>query len=181
MLESRVLRYFLYGSCAIISSELLYHSYFWFKKRSEERSSANEVCEVIWTNELTQSCAVNHNFESTGRGGGAASSSPSHQSSPRMTSQGRIVNLPIPNSNTKCENPFCAAYNVGRLIELIDSALYSIDLAMYTFTSFELSQAFVRALKRGVFVRIISDHEMAYSTNSQIITLTKAGTSKQLK
>ncbi|XP_037828144.1 mitochondrial cardiolipin hydrolase [Lucilia sericata] len=174
MLENSILRYCLYGSCVIISSEILYHSYYWLKKKLEQHSSAQEVHEVIWTNELTQSCAARHRFNSTS--GASPSSTPTSVSSSVMSSQGRIVKLPTSQKTAaKCPNPFCAAYNVGRLIEFVDSAKYSIDLAMYTFTSFELSQAFIRALKRGVLIRIISDKEMAYSSGSQIVSLTKAG------
>lgn len=182
MLESPILRYCFYGSCVIISSEILYHSYYWLKKLLEKRASVQDVCEVIWTNELTQSCAAQHRFNSVSNNSSSnmSPSSPlntnSSSSSPTtMSSQGRIVKLPSPSKSVKCKNRFCAAYNVGRLIEFIDSAKYSIDLAMYTFTSYELSQAFCRALKRGVLIRIISDHEMAYSSGSQIIPLTKQG------
>ncbi|XP_065363674.1 mitochondrial cardiolipin hydrolase [Calliphora vicina] len=171
MLENSVLRYCLYGSGVIISSELLYHSYYWLKKWLKQRSSGQEVCEVIWTNERTQSCAAQHRYDN-----GGSFASPTNASPTSMYSQGRIVKLPTPSkAGAKCRNPFCAAYNVGRLIEFIDSAKYSIDLAMYTFTSYELSQAFIRALNRGVLIRIISDHEMAYSSGSQIIPLTKTG------
>ncbi|KAM7349236.1 mitochondrial cardiolipin hydrolase zuc isoform 1-T2 [Cochliomyia hominivorax] len=160
MLESPVIRYCFYGSCVIITSEIIYHTYFWLKKMLEKRASLQEVCEVIWTNELTQSCAAQHH----------SNNMPNNSASPN-----RVMKLPLPSKFIKCRNPFCAAYNVGRLIEFIDSAKYSIDLAMYTFTSYELSQAFIRALKRGVLIRIISDQEMAYSSGSQIIPLTKSG------
>lgn len=165
-MESSVFRYCLYGSGFLVSSEIIYHSYFWLKKKLKQLSSSPEVCEVIWTNELSQCCVVNkYVSHNSGKSNGAGASPSS-----------RLGKIPAPfKSNAQCKNEFCAAKNIGRLIELFDSVNYSIDLAMYTFTSFELSQALLRALNRGVLIRIVSDHEMAYSTGSQIIQLTKAG------
>ncbi|XP_059223598.1 mitochondrial cardiolipin hydrolase [Stomoxys calcitrans] len=172
MLESRVFRYCVYGVSFIVISEVAYRSYVWIKYLTNKAVASKEICEVIWTNELTQSCVSKHRRFSSNP---AATSSASN--SPTMSELNRIVKLPSPmkKSQLECSNPFCAAYNVGRLLEFIDSAKHSMDLAMYTFTSYELAQAFNRALKRGVLIRIISDHEMAYSSGSQIIPLTKSG------
>ncbi|TMW50733.1 hypothetical protein DOY81_004186 [Sarcophaga bullata] len=174
MLESSVLRYCVYGSCAIITSELLYYTYFSVKNWLKERSSRQEINEVIWTNELTQSCAAQHRFDNNGSG---AASSPSSNAGISRYPSGNIGKLASSSKTNRvaCRNPFCATYNIYRLIEYIDSAQYSIDLAMYTFTSYEVSNAFGRAFKRGVLIRIVSDQEMAYSSGSQIIPLTKAG------
>ncbi|XP_075157988.1 mitochondrial cardiolipin hydrolase zuc [Haematobia irritans] len=171
MLESRVLRYCIYIIGGVVVSEVVYHSYYAIKYLVNKLLASKEICEVIWTNELTQSCVSQHRRFTTNPGSRSASSSPT------MSELNRIVKLPLPmkKSQLDCSNPYCAAYNVGRLLEYIDSAKYSMDLAMYTFTSYELSQAFTRALKRGVLIRIISDHEMAYSSGSQIIPLTKSG------
>lgn len=173
MLESRALRYLICGTAVIVVSEVAYRSYFWLKELISKASASKEICEVIWTNELTQSCVSQHRrFTGNPSGSGSASAT----GSPTMSELNRIVKLPSPSKNqSECSNPFCAAYNVGRLLQFIDSAKYTIDLAMYTFTSYDLSQAFSRALKRGVLIRIISDHEMAYSSGSQIIPLTKSG------
>lgn len=174
MLESSVLRYCVYGSCVIITSELLYYTYFSVKNWLKERSSSQEINEVIWTNELTQSCGAQHRF---GNNGGGAASSPSSYSAISRSPSGNIAKLATPSKTLRvaCRNPFCVTYNMHRLIEYIDSAQYSIDLAMYTFTSYEVSHAFGRAFKRGVLIRIVSDQEMAYSSGSQIVPLTKAG------
>ncbi|XP_073831237.1 mitochondrial cardiolipin hydrolase zuc [Musca autumnalis] len=170
--SSSIVRYALYGASAIVFSEIAYHSYFWLKNQISKMSTSKEICEVIWTNELTQSCVSQHRRFTTASSSGNVSAS----GSPTMSELNRIVKLPSPKkSQMDCSNPFCAAYNVGRLLEFIDSAKYSLDLAMYTFTSYDLAQAFNRALKRGVLIRIMSDHEMAYSSGSQIIPLTKAG------
>ncbi|XP_061392074.1 mitochondrial cardiolipin hydrolase [Musca vetustissima] len=168
------MRYCLYGASAIVISEIAYHSYFWLKNQISKYATSKEIMEVIWTNELTQSCVSKHRRFTTASSSGTVSTS---SGSPTMTELNRIVKLPSPKKSqlSECSNPFCAAYNVGRLLEFIDSAKYSLDLAMYTFTSYDLAQAFSRALKRGVLIRIISDHEMAYSSGSQIIPLTKAG------
>lgn len=174
MLKSSVLRYCVYGSCAIITSELLYYTYFSVKNWLKERSSSQEINEVIWTNELTQSCAAQHRF---GNNGGSATSSPSSSAAISRSPSGNTAKLATSSKTHRiaCGNQFCATYNLHRLIEYIDSAQYSIDLAMYTFTSYEVSHAFGRAFKRGVLIRIVSDQEMAYSSGSQIVPLTKAG------
>ncbi|XP_067641845.1 mitochondrial cardiolipin hydrolase isoform X2 [Eurosta solidaginis] len=177
MLENRVLRYTLYSLTTSISavflSEIVYRGYLYVRENLWRRdASDDEIAEVIWTNELTQSCAGGHVLKTQSDGKG-----PTQPESPTngMIENGHVAKLPSPSVSPTCQNRFCAAKNVGRLIALIDQARYTIDLAMYTFTSYDLSQAFLRAIRRGVSVRIISDNEMVYSSGSQIITLTKAG------
>lgn len=176
MLEHRVLRYTFYGLTTTVSvvllSEIFYRGYLYVRERLWRRDATDdEIAEVIWTNELTQSCAGGHILKSP-----AERKSPTYESpSKGMIENGHITKLPTPSASSFCENRYCAANNVGRLIALIDKSKYTIDLAMYTFTSYDLSQAFMRAIRRGVSVRIISDKEMVYSSGSQIITLTKAG------
>lgn len=109
MLESRIVRYCLYGSAVIVVSEIAYHSYFWIRNLIGKVSASKEICEVIWTNELTQSCVSQHRrFSTNPSGSGSASGSPT------MSDLNRIVKLPSPVKSQDCANPFCAAYNVGK-------------------------------------------------------------------
>ncbi|XP_054729987.1 mitochondrial cardiolipin hydrolase [Anastrepha obliqua] len=176
MMENRVLRYTFYslttGISVVLLSEIVYRGYLYVRERMWRRdSSDDEVNEVIWTNELTQSCAAGHTLKYPSERKSPTQENPSKS----MVENGHITKLPVPSTSPTCQNRFCASNNVGRLISLIDKSKHTIDLAMYTFTSYDLSQAFMRAIRRGVSVRIISDKEMVYSSGSQIITLTKAG------
>ncbi|XP_004525895.1 mitochondrial cardiolipin hydrolase [Ceratitis capitata] len=179
MLEHRMLRYTFYslttGLSVVLLSEVIYRGYLYVRERLWRRdASDDEIAEVIWTNELTQICAGSHILKSP-----TVHNSPSKVSSGLssngMIENGHITKLPSPSNSPICNNRFCADRNVGRLISLLDESKYTIDLAMYTFTSYVLCQAFMRAIRRGVSVRIISDKEMVYSSGSYIITLTKAG------
>ena len=53
------------------------------------------------------------------------------------------------------------------LLARIDSAEYSIDVAMYTFTDFALARELVRAKERGVEVRIYLDRMQVGATYGQ--------------
>lgn len=75
----------------------------------------------------------------------------------------------------QCTNKSCSKRNIKKIVQLIHQAKYSIDLAMYTFTLSELRLALEEALRRGVQLRVISDHEMTLSSNSQIGLLNKLG------
>lgn len=68
-----------------------------------------------------------------------------------------------------CQNNYCYVRTLNRIISLIDQAKHSIDLAMYIFTSHELTNSIRRARERGIRVRIIVDKNMVYSTGSKII------------
>lgn len=75
----------------------------------------------------------------------------------------------------RCTNKSCTKHNIKKIVQLIDQAKYSIDLAMYTFTLPELKLALEKALQRGVELRVISDHEMTMCSCSQIGLLNKLG------
>lgn len=55
----------------------------------------------------------------------------------------------------KCANEFCSQRNVERIVEQLDRARFSIDLAMYTCNSLQIINALQAALRRDVKVRII--------------------------
>ncbi|XP_033158757.1 mitochondrial cardiolipin hydrolase [Drosophila mauritiana] len=114
-----------------------------------KREKASRVHEVIVFNELGEICAAAHM-----RNNSIGSQEP--QVSP-------------------CCNAHCSLRNVAKIAEQIDRAVYSIDLAIFTFSSLYLADALKRALQRGVIIRIISDGEMVYCTGSQITMLAQLG------
>ncbi|MCS7234297.1 MAG: phospholipase D family protein [Synergistetes bacterium] len=62
-----------------------------------------------------------------------------------------------------------------RIIELIDMAQESIDLAMYTFTNSKIAWALVKAYERGVKIRILLDGQEAQNKYSKGLFLKKRG------
>lgn len=149
-MNNQYTKYALIGLSTIIASEIAYrYIRRWMERCAEIRASRTnrEVADVIWINEHTQDCAVKNG-----------------QNSPKFFHNGN-----------KCKNMFCYPRNIRKIIQFIDDAKYSIDLSMYIFTSHDLAQAFHRAIKRGLKVRIISDQEMCFSSGSRITDLTKCG------
>lgn len=59
-----------------------------------------------------------------------------------------------------------------KLINLIASAKQTLDIAIYSFTKEEIAQAIIDAHKRGVAVRVITDHDSS-SNKSQKANLKK--------
>ncbi|XP_017065474.1 mitochondrial cardiolipin hydrolase [Drosophila eugracilis] len=112
----------------------------------DKREKASRVHEVLIFNELGEICASHHLRECY----------------PKTL-------------EFHCQNKYCTTKNTGKIVEQFDRAVYSIDLAIYTFTSMTISEALKRALHRGVNIRIISDGEMVYSCGSQIIVLSELG------
>lgn len=78
-------------------------------------------------------------------------------------------------SAKKCPNKYCSVTQMDTIVEHIDKAVYSIDISIYTFSSLTISEAFQRALLRGVTLRIISDNEMVASAGSQVEVLAGLG------
>ncbi|XP_055683823.1 mitochondrial cardiolipin hydrolase [Lutzomyia longipalpis] len=56
----------------------------------------------------------------------------------------------------------------------IDCAKFSIDIAIYVVTCFEVTEALLRARGRGVHIRVIVDNSLAHSSCSQVGTLMKS-------
>lgn len=138
--------YFQYGLLVIggivgfgALTEVILYTYSHFKNKKLDDSQ--NIYEVFWTNNLSQSCNCN-----------VRKSSPEN-----------------------CKNNFCYVRTLHRIISLINGAQHSIDLAMYIFTSNELTGAIKKARERGVRVRIIVDKNMVHSTNSKIIELDANG------
>ncbi len=65
--------------------------------------------------------------------------------------------------------------SLRRIVGLIDGCRRSLDVCVFTITHNELSAALVRAHKRKVAVRVISDDEKASDTGSVLVHLARAG------
>ena len=63
----------------------------------------------------------------------------------------------------------------ARIVQEIQRARISIDIAIYTFTETEIANALIAAKNRGVAIRIIADSEEAIGAGSVIPRLEKAG------
>lgn len=75
----------------------------------------------------------------------------------------------------KCINPHCKAKLSHKIINHIDSAKTILCVAMYMNTVDNITNAILRAHRRGVIVRIITDYSMIATTNSKINLLQNAG------
>lgn len=75
-----------------------------------------------------------------------------------------------------CEDERCSFHNLRRIVALLDSARVSLDVCVYALSSRELSAAVVAASERGVTVRMILDHDMAYGSSSSAFDLALKGT-----
>lgn len=73
-----------------------------------------------------------------------------------------------------CDNIHCAQRNIDRIVQLINHAKYSIDLAMFSLTFPEMLDALRLALIRHVKVRIII-HPKSYSLSPDVAYLSQKG------
>ncbi|XP_030244041.1 mitochondrial cardiolipin hydrolase-like, partial [Drosophila navojoa] len=74
-----------------------------------------------------------------------------------------------------CQNKYCAQRNIHRIIEQLDKAKYSIDLAMYSMQSIEMTRALKNALLRKVVVRIIVSLQRTSKINRHLLDLIERG------
>ncbi|KAL1451586.1 hypothetical protein WDU94_005947 [Cyamophila willieti] len=70
-----------------------------------------------------------------------------------------------------CPLPSCPAFKVRKMVSYIDAANSSIDICLYLMTNKTLGDAIIRAYKRGVKLRVISDGDMAFASGSQFVRL----------
>ncbi|XP_016980795.1 mitochondrial cardiolipin hydrolase [Drosophila rhopaloa] len=138
----------------ILASEVIWKAVKFFHSQLSGKRPLR-VHEVLSFNELGDICAAQHLRKSM-------------PGSPELTKSPEPIVL-------QCRNMYCSLRNVGKIVEQIDRAVYSLDVAIYTFSSLILADAFKRALQRGVSVRIISDREMVFSSGSQINVLACLG------
>ncbi|KAH8267445.1 hypothetical protein KR018_003817, partial [Drosophila ironensis] len=99
----------------------------WALKKYVLRRNQLPVNEVLVFNELGEECVREH-YENDRRG-----------------------------LDDECSNRFCRKRTVRRITDEIDRAAYSVDIAIFLFTSGTIKSAILRALTRSVKVRLISD------------------------
>lgn len=71
--------------------------------------------------------------------------------------------------NYDCPLDSCPAYKMRKIVSYIDAAETSLDLCLYLLTNKTLGDSILRARKRGIQIRVISDGDMAYASGSQMV------------
>uniref|UniRef100_A0A1A9V7R0 Mitochondrial cardiolipin hydrolase n=1 Tax=Glossina austeni TaxID=7395 RepID=A0A1A9V7R0_GLOAU len=165
MVGSPAVRYVLCSTSLIVLSKIIYHGYRALKTWCFHgwHNAERQLSVVIWSTGSTESCSENHH--------NCSKVSVTNSQTTKIS----FDKIQIMERKSACSNPYCMTSNIGFLVDLVNATKYTIDIAMNTFTSFEMSSALLAASKRGVIIRIISDHEMAYSTNSQVFPLAQSG------
>jgi phosphatidylserine/phosphatidylglycerophosphate/cardiolipin synthase-like enzyme len=95
----------------------------------------------------------------------------------RQSSSGIFSTLPTASPATNALESFFSP-NGGvatRIVQEIQRAQTSIDIAIYTFTQNEIAGALIAAKNRGVAIRIIADSEQATAVGSEIVRMETAG------
>lgn len=86
------------------------------------------------------------------------------------------INPSFSSSFSGIQTAFCPSSECTTLpVSVIDSALKRVDVAMYSFTNQDFSDALIRAHERGVVVRVIVEKQQAGSQYSQHDKLASAG------
>ncbi|KAI5719785.1 hypothetical protein M8J76_014763 [Diaphorina citri] len=67
-----------------------------------------------------------------------------------------------------CPLTSCPATKIRKIVSYIDAAQSSLDICLYLITNRTLGDAILRAWKRGLVLRVISDGDMAFASGSQI-------------
>jgi hypothetical protein len=95
----------------------------------------------------------------------------------RQSSSGIFSTLPGASPATNALESFFSPYGgvATRIVQEIQRARTSIDIAIYTFTQNEIADALIAAKNRGVAIRIIADSEQATAVGSQIVRMETAG------
>ncbi|XP_017109852.2 mitochondrial cardiolipin hydrolase-like [Drosophila bipectinata] len=71
--------------------------------------------------------------------------------------------LRVPKEKQDCGNPYCSSLQKQKILNRIDAAVYSVDVAIFAFTSVVMTNALQRALSRNACVRIITHAKAADS------------------
>jgi hypothetical protein len=90
------------------------------------------------------------------------------------SSSGSITSLPLYSSQPRTYFSPNAGIS-ARLVQEIQRAQKSVDVAIYEFTRREIADALIAAAKRGVAIRVVADSDEASSAFSQIGRLESAG------
>lgn len=78
-------------------------------------------------------------------------------------------------SRCPCPLPHGVKTSFSRLLRHILSASSSLDLCVFSFSNVHLSKAVLALHRRGVVVRVLTDHAYAAITGSKIGVLREAG------
>lgn len=119
------------GTVLVLGSEVVW--WLW-KKIRYLLTPKPPLYDVIFFNELGEECSVVHYH---------------------------LIRLKVPKEKRDCGNPHCSERNVQKLVDQIDTALYSVDAAIFSFSSVVMTDAFERALSRNVRIRILTDRQSA--------------------
>lgn len=166
MLKSAPVRYTIYGTLLIVLSEVVYHSCRslknWYNCNKNIRKP-KELWALRLTNELSGLCSAKHktNFRKL--------------SAISLNSREALDKIKIIERAPVCANPYCMDYNVGLIVDLLNATRYSIDLAMFAITLIPITDALVKAHKRGVIIRIIANNADTLSISSECLHLIKYG------
>lgn len=79
-----------------------------------------------------------------------------------------------------CGNDRCHYANMNSMLTLLRSSKKSISLSMYIIANDRLTDAIIKAKKRGVYVRVITDHTMLID-NQFVEKMIRKGKLKPIK
>jgi phosphatidylserine/phosphatidylglycerophosphate/cardiolipin synthase-like enzyme len=105
----------------------------------------------------------------------SSSSSPIAVLAFQMDSSTGLVSA-LPTFSTPPEAYFSPRAGISsRIVQEIQRARSSIDIAIYTFTRNEIAEALIAARKRGVSIRVVADADEAEMAGSEIDKMENAG------
>lgn len=83
-----------------------------------------------------------------------------------MMSDSECCSMNDLNPNGNCKK-YCMGKLLKKIISRIDSAKSSICIAMYNFTNHKIADSVLRAHRRGVKIRMITDKSMCQNTDNK--------------
>ena len=75
----------------------------------------------------------------------------------------------------------CSYRHLSRLVELFESSTTKLDICIYLFTCWQITDAIIKAKRKGVMVRVIADHDMTECSGQKIDILRNHGIFVQTK
>ncbi|MFO0929729.1 MAG: phospholipase D-like domain-containing protein [Gemmataceae bacterium] len=79
-------------------------------------------------------------------------------------------------AETVAEAQFSPDDNIaGRIVGLFNAARKAVDVCVFTITDDSISEAILKAHRRGVAIRILTDDEKVYDLGSDVVRLEEAG------
>ncbi|XP_066595279.1 uncharacterized protein zuc isoform X2 [Prorops nasuta] len=83
--------------------------------------------------------------------------------------------------NYRCPMRHCAAKNLRKVVNYINSAKKTLEVCIYFFTCKQLMQVILRAHEKGVAVRIVLDSTMSENASSSRYNLRESGIQIRMK